>query len=143
MPMVRGKSLAPGIIDTAPNKAAKMLMKYLAPKMFKDLPYQELYLLDGHKRFRDRVKSAKMVYIGGCHTVESIEEVMSIGVDFIQVARAAIKDPQFVNNIRAQGPNYKNGCTHCNYCLTSIDRPGGVHCVLNDPHGLPAISLNS
>lgn len=141
MPMVRGKSLAQGIIDTAPNAVAKFFLKSLAPKMFRDLPYKELYLLDGHKRFRDQVKNAKMVYIGGCHTAESIEEVMRVGVDFIQIARALIKDPAMVNNVREQQLKYKNGCTHCNYCLTSIDRPGGVHCELNDPQGLPEIRV--
>jgi len=131
MPMVRGKSIAPGIIETAPNRVAKWMMKMVAPKMFRDLPYRELYLLDGHKRFRDKVKNAQMVYIGGCHTVESLAEVMVIGIDFVQIARALLKDPAFVNNAKAQGKSYENGCTHCNYCLTSIDRPGGIHCILN------------
>lgn len=141
MPMVRGKSLAPGIIDTAPNAVAKFFLKFFAPKMFRELPYKELYLLDGHKRFRDRVKNAKMVYVGGCHTTESIEEVMRVGVDFIQIARALIKDPNMINNIRDKQHDYRNGCTHCNYCLTSIDRRGGVHCELNDPDGLPEIRV--
>ena len=141
MPMVRGTSLAQGIIDTAPNAFSRFFLKMLAPKMFRDIPYKELYLLDGHKRFRDVVKNAKMVYIGGCHTTESVEEVMRAGVDFIQVARVTIKDPDFVNNIRSNGHEYRSGCTHCNYCLTSIDRPGGVHCELNHPDGLPEIRV--
>ena len=135
MPMFRGASIAPGIIATAPNRFTKLLFKFLAPRMFKDLPYRELYFLDQHKRIRDRVKNAKMVYVGGCHTAESIETVMASGVDFVQLGRVLIKDPAFVNNLVAQGNAYDSGCTHCNYCVTSIDRPGGVHCILNVEQG--------
>ena len=132
MPMFRGKSIAPGIIDTAPNLFSKLLFKMVAPRMFQDMPYRELYLLDGHKRIRERVKNAKMVYIGGCHTTQSLQTVMAAGIDFVQIGRALIKDPNFVNNVMTQAESYQNGCTHCNYCVTSIDRPGGVHCILNE-----------
>lgn len=131
MPMFRGESIAPGIIQTAPNLFSKLLFKLIAPKMFQPLEYRELYFLDGHKRVRDRVKTAQMVYIGGCHTMQSLQTVMQAGVDFVQIGRALIKDPAYVNNALQQGEHYVNGCTHCNYCVTSIDRPGGVHCILN------------
>ncbi|NND83093.1 MAG: NADH:flavin oxidoreductase [Gammaproteobacteria bacterium] len=131
MPMFRGDSIAPGIIKTAPNLFSKLLVKMMAPAMFKDMPYEELYFLDGHKRVRERVKNAQMVYVGGCHTMESLEKVMAEGVDFVQLGRILIKDPAFVNNAMAKGEKYRSGCTHCNYCVTSIDLPGGVHCILN------------
>lgn len=133
MPMVRGDSIAPGIIETAPNLFAKFALKLVAPKMFRDIPYKELFLLDRHKQIRERVKNAKMIYIGGCHKPESLAQAMAEGIDFVQVARALIKDPAFVNNLKLKGTDYRNGCTHCNYCLTSIERPGGVHCELNLP----------
>lgn len=131
MPMFRGESIAPGLIETAPNRFAKLMMKVIAPKMFKDLPYEELYFLDGHKRIRDKVKNAQMVYVGGCHTMESLAKVMAEGVDFVQLGRALLKDSAYVNNAMAQGMNYQNGCTHCNFCVTSIERPGGIYCHLN------------
>ena len=129
MPMFLGKSLAPGIIDTAPNAVAKWLLKFMAPKMFRDKAYKELYLLEQHKHFRDHIKNAKMVYVGGCHTANSLQQVMQDGIDFVQVGRALIKDPDYVKNAQQQGINYNSGCDHCNYCVTSIDRVGGVHCV--------------
>ena len=131
MPMFRGKSIAPGIIETAPNWFSKLMLKAIAPRMFKDLPYHELYFLDGHKRVRDKVKNAKMVYIGGCHTMQSLEKVMAEGIDFVQLGRALLKDPAYVNNAMAQGREYVNGCTHCNLCVTTIEHPGGIYCNLN------------
>ena len=138
MPMFRGDSIAPGIIDTAPNLFAKTLFRLVAPRMFKDHPYRELYFLDGCKQVRDRVRNAQMVYVGGCHTMASLETVMAAGIDFVQLGRALIKDPAYVNNAVRQQENYTNGCTHCNYCVTSIDRPDGVHCKLN--HNSPETS---
>lgn len=135
MPMFRGDSIAPGIIETAPTLFSKWLFKLTAPRMFRSLDYKELYFLDGHKRIRDRVKTAKMVYVGGCHTVESLQTLMQTGVDFVQIGRALIKDPAYVNNVIAQGEKYVNGCTHCNYCVTTTERPGGVHCILNQKTG--------
>lgn len=132
MPMFRGESIAPGIIQTAPNLVSRLLFQLIAAKMFQPLAYRELYFLDGHKRIRERVKTAKMVYVGGCHTVQSLQTVMRAGVDFVQIGRALIKDPAYVNNVLQQGEKYVNGCTHCNYCVTSFERPGGVRCILNE-----------
>lgn len=132
MPMFRGKSIAPGIIETAPNRVAKLLLKFMAPRMFSDMKYEELYFLEGHQRVRDQVKNAKMVYIGGCHTAQSVAKVMAAGVDFIQLGRPLIKDPNFVKNLSQQAFDYRNGCNQCNYCVTTIDRPGGIHCILNE-----------
>ncbi|ELU08408.1 hypothetical protein CAPTEDRAFT_201706 [Capitella teleta] len=70
--------------------------------MFKEYPYEELYFLEGCKRVRDKVKNAQLVYIGGCHTMESLETVMAEGIDFVQIGRALIKDPNYVNNAMVQ-----------------------------------------
>jgi 2,4-dienoyl-CoA reductase-like NADH-dependent reductase (Old Yellow Enzyme family) len=98
--------------------------------MFRDYPYEELYFLDGAKRVRDRIKSAKLCYIGGASTLESLETVMR-EFDFVQIGRPLIKDPAFVKHAMAD-PGYVNGCTHCNKCATLILHPDGIRCVLND-----------
>ncbi len=73
-----------------------------------------------------------MVYIGGCHTVDSLEKVMSEGIDFVQLGRPLIRDPNFVNGILASGRRYRNDCTECNRCVTTIEAPGGIRCHLRD-----------
>ena len=132
MYMFRGDSIAQGMVDSQTNIIAKLGVKALGPMMFKNYPYQELYLLEGAKRMRDRVKKAQIIYIGGCHTVASLEEVMAAGFDFVQLGRPLLKDPHFVNNLAAQRQHYVNGCTHCNHCVSLIEAPGGIRCVLND-----------
>ena len=131
-PMVyfRGETLDKGLVEVETNPIAKLGLKLIGPKMFRYYPYEELYFLEGARRVRDRV-NCQMVYIGGCTDLESVEQVMQEGFDFIQLGRPLIKDPAFVNNARAN-PDYKNGCIHCNRCATLIEAPGGVYCPLNE-----------
>jgi len=130
MLLFRGDSLAKGMIELEKNRIAKMGIKLIAPMLFKEYPYEELYFLEGAKRVRDRIKRAKVVYIGGVSTLESLETVMR-EFDFVQMGRALIKDPAFVHHAQSD-PNYVNGCNHCNICATLILHPDGVRCVLND-----------
>ncbi|WP_062269018.1 NADH:flavin oxidoreductase [Endozoicomonas arenosclerae] len=131
MHMFRGTSIADGMAEMQKNRLLKSVFKMVGPRIFKEYPYQELYFLEGCKRVRDRVRNAQMIYIGGCHTMESLEVVMREGIDFVQLGRALIKDPAYVNNASRQGHKYVNGCTHCNQCVTMIEAPGGPHCPLN------------
>jgi 2,4-dienoyl-CoA reductase-like NADH-dependent reductase (Old Yellow Enzyme family) len=130
-PMVyfRGDTLDKGLIEVEKNPITKLGLKIIGPKMFRYYPYEELYFLENAKKIRDRV-NCQMVYIGGCTDLESVENVMKEGFDFIQLGRPLIKDPAFVNNANAD-PNYKNGCIHCNRCASLIEAPGGVYCPLN------------
>jgi 2,4-dienoyl-CoA reductase-like NADH-dependent reductase (Old Yellow Enzyme family) len=134
-PMVyfRGDTLDKGLIEVETNPIARLGLKIMGPKMFRHYPYEELYFLEDAKKIRERV-NCQMVYIGGCTDLESVENVMKEGFDFIQLGRPLIKDPAFVNNALAD-PNYKNGCTHCNRCATLIEARGGVYCPLNQASG--------
>lgn len=134
MKMFRGPSILNGMLEVEKNPLMKLGLKFLGPKMFREYPYEELYFLDEAKRVRDRIKSAKMIYIGGCSTPESLGKAMAEGMDFVQMGRTLIKDPHFVRNAEAAASaskSYDSGCTHCNRCVSSIEAAGGVNCPLN------------
>jgi 2,4-dienoyl-CoA reductase-like NADH-dependent reductase (Old Yellow Enzyme family) len=127
-PMVyfRGDSLAAGMIEQQTNPIARMGLKLIGSKMFRDYPYYENYFLEDAKKIRDRV-ACQMIYIGGCTELESLEEVMKEGFDFVQLGRPLIKDPAYVKHAMADR-DYKNGCIHCNRCASLIEAPGGIYC---------------
>ncbi len=104
-------------------------LRMVGASMFKEYPHEELDFLEGAKRIRDRIKRAKVVYIGGVSTLASIETAMR-EFEFIQMGRSLWKDPHFVNNAKAR-LDYVNGCNHCNRCAALIGHPDGVRCVLN------------
>ena len=130
MLLFRGDSLKNGLIEHEKNPLMRLAMRMYGSSFFKEYPYQELYFLDGAKRVRDRVKRAKVVYVGGVSTLESIETALQ-EFEFIQMGRALWKDPAFVNHAQAD-PGYVNGCDHCNRCAALITHPDGVRCVTND-----------
>lgn len=130
MYLFRGDSILPGLLKVEKNAFLRLSMRMVGPVMFKKYPYEELYFLEGAKRIRDRVRNAKICYIGGASTMESLETVMR-EFDFAQMGRALIKDPAFVNNAMAD-PNYVNNCDHCNRCVALMQAPGGIRCVCND-----------
>ncbi len=130
MLMFHGPSIVHGMIEVEKNPIAKLGLKLVGPKLFRDYPYHELYLLDRARRIREAVE-CKMVYIGGCSTLESMEKVLSEGFDFIQLGRPLINDPSFVRKAMAD-PAYVNGCNHCNRCVGLIDDPEGIRCTLGE-----------
>lgn len=133
MKMFRGPSIHHGMIEQETNIIARAGLKVLGPKMFKNYPYHELYFRNEANRVRDRIK-CQLVYIGGCSTMESLEQIMRDGIDFVQLGRPLLKDPNYANNAKMAldaGNDYDSGCTHCNRCVSLIDAPGGIRCPLN------------
>ena len=130
MLMFRGDSLIHGLIEQEKNPIARLGMRIVGPKLFREYPYEELYFLDRARRVKDRVK-CPVVYIGGCSTLESLQTVMEEGFDFVQLGRPLIKDPDFVNKASVDR-HYDSGCTHCNRCAGLIESPDGIRCPLND-----------
>lgn len=130
MLLFHGDSMLPGMLEQEKNPIMKIGLQVMGPKLFRDYPYHEMYLLDNAKRIREKFVKGSVCYVGGVATNESISEVMAAGFDFIQLGRGLLFDPDFAKNAQAN-PDYKNGCTHCNRCATLIEAPGGIRCVLN------------
>ena len=63
------------------------------------VPYKDAYFLEDAKVFRETVK-LPLVYVGGMVSRSSMEEVLDSGFDALQMARALIRDTDFVNKIR-------------------------------------------
>jgi 2,4-dienoyl-CoA reductase-like NADH-dependent reductase (Old Yellow Enzyme family) len=89
-------------------------------------PYQPLFLLEGAKKIREAV-SIPVIYVGGVLSKEHIETVLSQGFPFVQLARATVRDPGFVNNLQA-GTITGSDCDLCNRCIAAMEG-GGVYCV--------------
>jgi 2,4-dienoyl-CoA reductase-like NADH-dependent reductase (Old Yellow Enzyme family) len=87
--------------------------KYMIPKV----PFKELYFLDDAKRFREAL-SLPLIYVGGAVSREGIETVLDSGFEFVQMGRALLNDPEFVNHLK-QGAE-RCTCDHVNYCIARM-----------------------
>ena len=83
--------------------------------MIPTVPYSEGYFLERAKRFRAAVK-LPLIYVGGLVSRAKMEEVLAAGFDGLQMARALIRDTDFVNKLRC-GELERSACGHSNYCI--------------------------
>ena len=79
------------------------------------VPYKDAYFLDDAVEFR-KALSLPLVYVGGMVSRSSIEKVLDAGFEAVQMARALVRDTDFVNKLRS-GEVERSGCRHSNYCI--------------------------
>ena len=84
--------------------------KYMIPTV----PFSELYFLDDALRFRSELK-LPLIYVGGCVSRSGIDKVLNSGFRFVQMGRALVNEPDFVNRMR--DGEERCGCDHVNYCI--------------------------
>lgn len=85
--------------------------------MVPTVPYTETYFLDDARIFRKELK-LPLVYVGGCSKRASIEKVLGEGFEFVQMGRALLRCPDFVNRMAAG--EEAAGCDHVNYCIARM-----------------------
>ena len=83
--------------------------------MIPTVPYSEGYFLEEAKQFRAALK-LPLIYVGGLVSREKMEEVLDAGFTGLQVARALVRDTDFVNKLRS-GELSCSACGHSNYCI--------------------------
>lgn len=87
--------------------------------MIKPSPFKELYFLDDALRFREELK-LPLIYVGGVVDRKGADRVMSEGFDFLQMGRALLNEPDFVNRMKEDEDNHRCGCDHVNYCIARM-----------------------
>ena len=83
--------------------------------MVPTVPYKEGYFLEDAKQFRAAVK-LPLIYVGGLTSLSKMEEVLAAGFQGLQVARALVRDTDFVNKLHT-GQMSCSACGHSNYCI--------------------------
>lgn len=83
--------------------------------MIPTVPFSEGYFLDDARRFRAAV-SLPLIYVGGLISRSKMEEVLDAGFQGLQMARALVRDTDFVNKLHS-GELECSGCKHSNYCI--------------------------
>ena len=81
--------------------------------------YEECFFLENAKKFRAALKGP-LVYVGGIVSREGIEKVLDSGFEMIQIARALVNNPNFVNELKAGDLSTRSGCDHRNFCIARM-----------------------
>ena len=93
----------------------RMAGKWMIPAV----PFKEAYFLEDALKFRTEIKDIPLVYVGGLVSREKIDEVLNHGFEFVQMARALLNEPGFVNRMREEEKARCN-CKHSNYCIARM-----------------------
>ena len=93
----------------------KALVRVFGRIMVPTVPYQEGYFLEDAKKFRAAVR-LPLIYVGGMVSRQKMEEVLAAGFDGLQMARALVRDTDFVNKLHS-GETDRSPCGHSNYCI--------------------------
>jgi 2,4-dienoyl-CoA reductase-like NADH-dependent reductase (Old Yellow Enzyme family) len=94
----------------------RMVGKYMIPTE----PYKDLYFLDDARLFRQEL-NLPLVYVGGVVDRDSCDKVLDDeNFDFVQMGRALLCEPDFVNKMKNATENHHCGCDHVNYCIARM-----------------------
>lgn len=86
--------------------------------MIPGVPFKEAYFLEDALKFRAALKMP-LVYVGGLVSRAKIDEVLDEGFEAVQMARALLNEPGFVNRMRAE-EDARCNCKHSNYCIARM-----------------------
>jgi len=83
------------------------------------VPYTDTYFLEDAKVIRKEV-TLPLVYVGGVASQSAVDTVLGSGFEAIALARALIREPDFVNRLQREQAASASRCDHCNYCAARI-----------------------
>lgn len=97
----------------------KIVISLFGDMMIKQYDFEECYFLKNAKLFRKALKGP-LIYVGGLVSREGIERVLDEGFECVQMARALVNDPDFVNKMRNGDMTTRSGCDHRDYCMARM-----------------------
>ena len=100
-------------------KWLKYSVRLFGNLMVPAVPFKEMYFLDDALQFRDKIKGVPLVYVGGLISRQAIDKVLGEGFSFVQMGRALLNEPSFVNRIK-EDEQAKCSCRHSNYCIARM-----------------------
>lgn len=92
----------------------RLVGKYMIPSV----PFREAYFLEDALKFREAL-DIPLVYVEGLVSRQKIEEVLNHGFEAVQMGRALLNEPDFVNRMRRE-ENARCNCRHSNYCIARM-----------------------
>ncbi len=97
----------------------RLALRAVGRFMIPSVPYRDAYFLEDALKFR-KALTMPLIYVGGLTSRASIDKVLNSGFSCVQMARALVHDPEFVNKMKGSDEHYVNGCKHSNYCIARM-----------------------
>lgn len=92
------------------------------------VPFKENYFMADALQFRQAL-TMPLIYVGGILSEENINEALGNGFEAVAMARALIKDPDFIHRLREKSLRH-SACDTCNHCI-AVMYNGPFECIKN------------
>ena len=103
-------------------------LRVFGRRIFPTYPFEEAFFLPLARQFRAAL-SMPLILLGGINRLDTIEDALGEGFEFVAMARALLREPDLVN--RLARPAAPEGlCVHCNKCMPTIYT--GTRCVIRE-----------
>jgi len=121
MAVMRGRIPSKTMAYYMPFKSLpqKIVVGLFGNIMIKQYDFKECFFLENAKKFIGEV-NIPLIYVGGLVSREGIERVLDEGFECVQIARALVNDPEFVNHLREGDMSTRSGCDHRDYCMARM-----------------------
>ena len=124
--MLRGNLPVNEMVKNQKDLLTKIGLQLFGRLMVQEYKFEKMFLIDGAVKIKDAV-NIPVTYIGGAVSKKDMNDALQSGFEFIQVGRATIRNPDFVNDLKT-GLIEESDCDHCNRCVAAMDG-GGIYCV--------------
>ena len=125
--LLRGGRPLTEMIEVEKSAVQRLALRVLGPMLVREVPYEPMFFLPLASRVRASVPHATLTLLGGITDREHLDRAMEAGFELVAMGRALLYDPALIARWQ-RGEAARSGCTHCNRCITEMDRPGGVAC---------------
>lgn len=139
--------------DASRGWAWRFALRVLAPYLVPHEVFREGFFEEGARRVLAATNSVPVCLLGGLCSLERAELALRPAAStpgaaapharaftLVAMARALLREPDLVNRTIAElggsdgawatgGPVAASPCDHCNLCVPTMSRPGGVRCV--------------
>jgi 2,4-dienoyl-CoA reductase-like NADH-dependent reductase (Old Yellow Enzyme family) len=129
MYVLRGAMPVQTLARHVDNPLVSLMVRIIGRIMVPEVPFRENYFLEDAHLFRKELKMS-LVYVGGILSAANIKTVLSEGFDAVAIARALIKDPDFINKLLKEELK-KSSCDTCNHCI-AVMYNGPFGCIQNE-----------
>jgi 2,4-dienoyl-CoA reductase-like NADH-dependent reductase (Old Yellow Enzyme family) len=131
MYLFRGEAPLTEFAATMPLVVRLGMRTPMGKGFLKSYPFEEAYFREKALRFRAAL-SLPLMLLGGINRVDTMEQAMADGFDFVAMGRALLREPDLVNRLAA-GRATEGVCIHCNKCMPTIY--SGTRCPVITPAG--------
>ena len=118
MYLFRGDAPVKEFAATMPLAVRLAMRTPVGRGFMKVYPFEEAYFREKALRFRSAV-SMPLMLLGGINRLETMEQAMADGFEFVAMGRALLREPDLVDRLRS-GRATAGVCIHCNRCMPTI-----------------------